>query len=308
MIVASIDIGSNTALLLIADVDIKNKSMHTVVDKLSMPRISKGLAAGSKIPDENLLKLYTVLDEYSQIIKFHKCEFVYASATNAFRIAENSAEIVQEIKRVFNLNLEIIDGETEALYSYFGATSLNKSNKECFVIDIGGGSTEIISGNGGKINFRKSLPLGVVSMSEKYFATQPPNAAEIEMAREEISSILSDKLPNNLNSALSIAVAGTPTTLSAIKLGLKDFDADKIECSVLRRDDIDKLIIQISHMTKEELLTEFGNVIQGREDLLLAGTIILKQIIDQQNIKEINVSTRGLRHGIIISKLFGTKG
>lgn len=308
MTVASIDIGSNTTLLLIATIDLTNKSFTTVVDRLCMPRISKGLTNGTKISDENLLRLYTVLDEYSQLIKSHNCETVFVAATNAFRIAENSSEIVQEIKRVFNLHVEIIDGQTEALYSYLGAISNYNNNKEFLVIDIGGGSTEIISGIGSKISFRKSLPLGVVSMSEKYFTAQPPEAIQIESMKEAVNSILSTELPLKTNNEICIAVAGTPTTLSSIKLGLKEFNANMIEGSSLKTEDLDKQIIQISHLTKDELSNNYGSVIEGREDILLAGTIILKQFMGRQEIKEIRVSTRGLRHGILINKLFNPMG
>lgn len=303
MIVASIDIGTNTVLLLIASVDSSTKIITPMVDKISMPRLGKGLVNGNKFPDENLLRLYTVLNDYANFIKSHSCEVVFICATNAFRIAANHAQVVEEVKRVFNLNIEIITGETEAWYSYLGALSNSENKNGSLVIDIGGGSTEIIIGSGHSIHFRKSFPIGVVALSEKYLLSHPPSATEIHSMNHEIESIVSELKTNHYKFSTSIAVAGTPTTLACIKNHLLSFDVDKIEGSFLTTEDIDKMIIQLSHLTFEEMRSKFGNVVEGREDILLSGTLILRHLMNLLSIKQVVVSTRGIRYGVIVNYL-----
>jgi exopolyphosphatase/guanosine-5'-triphosphate,3'-diphosphate pyrophosphatase len=303
MTVASIDIGTNTVLLLIAKVEPTSKIIIPVVDKLSMPRVGKGLSPGGKIQDENLLRLYTILDEYCKIIKEHNCSKTFACATNAFRIAANQSEIVGEIKKIFNLDIDVINGETEALFSFLGALSNFKIQQRSLIIDIGGGSTEIIIGDVHSIKYRKSFPVGVVALSEKYFSTQPPSQMQMESMKDELLNTLSELQHLNFEFKSSIAVAGTPTTLSCIKNNIRNYDADLIDGSFLKPEEIDKMILLLSHLTYDEMQSKYGNIIEGREDIILSGTLILKQVVEFLNIEEVAVSTRGIRHGVIINYL-----
>ncbi|QQS37940.1 MAG: Ppx/GppA family phosphatase [Ignavibacteriales bacterium] len=299
MTVASIDIGTNTVLLLIAELNLEQRLLKPIIEKSSIPRIGKGLIKGNKFPDENLLRLYTILDDYSKFIKEYNCEQVFAVATNAFRIAANGSEIVEEIQKVFGIKVDIITGETEAYYSFKGAKADSEKSGTKVVIDIGGGSTEIISGSKNSIHYRKSFPIGVVTLSERFLLEQPPAATEIESAKESIIDVFSEKDLAILSPNNAVAVAGTPTTLACIKSGLKNFDAEVIDGSQLSVKDIDKAIIQLSHLSQVEMRSNFGNIIEGREDVILAGALILKHIMELLKLKNLTVSTRGIRYGVI---------
>lgn len=303
MTVASIDIGTNTVLLLIAEINHSTKRINPLIERIAMPRVGRGLISGSRFPDQNLLKLYTVLNEYCSIIKSYNCESVFVCATNAFRIASNRSEVVEEIKKVFNININVIDGETEALYSFYGAVSNSQKSNSTLVIDIGGGSTEIIIGDQNSIKYRKSFQLGVVTLSEKHFSQQPPSAVEIEKMKEEVSRKISELGYIKQNFTTSIAVAGTPTTLACVKKSIRNFDAQKIDGTSLYADEIHKMILQLSHLTNEKMREQFGNIVEGREDILLSGALILMELGKVLNINEIIVSTRGIRYGVIADYL-----
>ena len=180
MTVASIDIGTNTILLLIAEVNLNSGDIKAVKNLQSIPRIGKGLKEDNPMPDENVGRMFDVLTKYSKKIKKYKCEKVLLTGTNALRIASNKNDIIKEIKNQFGYDLYIISGKEEAKYSYFGAISGHNDKQKYLVIDIGGGSTEIIYGKGNEIIFSKSFHIGVVSGTESYLVSDPPSEKQIK--------------------------------------------------------------------------------------------------------------------------------
>jgi len=158
MTVASIDIGTNTVILLIAEAELSNNSLRPLHNEYRMPRMGKGLEPDGEISEEKLNLLFPILTEYKTIIEKYSCEKILVTATNAFRLASNSKEISSEIKDKFNFDVNIISGEVEADYAFLGALSGTEISCSSLVIDIGGGSTELIYGNRSEIFYKKSYP------------------------------------------------------------------------------------------------------------------------------------------------------
>ena len=148
MIIASIDIGTNTVLLLVAEVDTVTKKINSLRNVQRIPRIGKGLSPGRRISKDSIALFYSTLSEYRDIINQFRCEKVLVSATNAFRIASNKEELVSQIKEKFGFDVHVITGEEEGKFAYLGAISDYHEENNTLVIDIGGGSTELISGCG----------------------------------------------------------------------------------------------------------------------------------------------------------------
>ena len=201
MTIASIDIGTNTMLLLIAETENSSSKFKSVLNLQRIPRIGKGLVPGSEISEEKINDLYNILNEYIQIISRYKCDAVLLNATNAFRIASNGMQIVKDVKDKLDLEIKIITGKEEANLSYLGATSSFKTNSNNLVIDIGGGSTELIYGARDKIEFVHSYQVGVVSGTEKFYKNNPPLFSEqknfinyVEELLKEITSTLIRKM------------------------------------------------------------------------------------------------------------------
>jgi exopolyphosphatase/guanosine-5'-triphosphate,3'-diphosphate pyrophosphatase len=299
MNIASIDVGSNTVLLLIAKIE--NNKLIPIINLYNSPRLGKDLLPSMQIKEdriENLIKILTIYK--SKILEFN-CEKVLIKATNAMRIASNSKEICNKIKVKLNLDIEIIDGNTEAEFSYLGASSSVPNIDEKMVIDVGGGSTEIIFGNSNQIFFKHSFQTGVVSLTERFFKNRPLTKSDIQKAEIFLGNLfesLDKNIPNNL---VTIAVAGTPTTLSCIKQNLKDYVEEKVEGSLLTFDEIVELKEKIKKVQPNEMITNFGSVVKGREDVLFAGILILETIMKIKRLDEIFVSGRGLRYGIVIN-------
>lgn len=297
MNIASIDIGTNTVLLLIAEV--KGKELSPILNEYRIPRIGKGLLPGQPITSDRIQDLYKVLEEFITIIRKNNCSKVIVKATNAFRIASNSEDIIKDIQEKLNLRIEIIPGTEEAVLSYFGAISASTSEYN-IVIDIGGGSTEIIYGTRESVLYSKSFQAGVVSFTEKYFRNDPPTPAEIKILEEKIKKVFSEldnAFPPNTP---VIGVAGTPTTLSCIQLGLPEYDEEKIEQSILTISELESFIFLLGKLSSKELLDEYGYIVKGREDLLLTGTLILLNLLKLLGMDQLIVSSRGIRFGAII--------
>lgn len=304
MIVSSIDIGTNTVILLIAEVDAPNRKIQSIYNEQRIPRIGKGLAKGGEITSNKIEELLQIIQDYKAIIEKYKCDRNYVIGTNALRIASNSKKITEEIKRKFDLNLEIIQGEDEAYLSFLGAIFNLDSASRNLVIDIGGGSTEIIYGTLKKLDFAKSTNIGVVSATEEFLLHTPSLKKEIEELNARLKELFTEFPSKDLIFDNAIAIAGTPTTLAAIKEKLDEFDEEKIEGHFLYKEELGNLIETLSTLSNDEIVKKYKAVVKGREDVILAGTIILHHLMNHFGIEKIKVSTKGIRYGKIVKELF----
>jgi exopolyphosphatase/guanosine-5'-triphosphate,3'-diphosphate pyrophosphatase len=303
MIVASIDIGTNTVLLLIARIDKGNCSIHPLYEEQQMPRLGKGLKPNGEIEKDKVELLTQILSEYQKTIIDHNCEKIIVSATNALRIAKNSKEIIQSIKSKFNFEVNVISGELEAEYAFLGAVSSIKDFSTALIIDIGGGSTELIFGNQNEILYKKSFSIGSVSVSENYLLQSPPQKTELKKLEDHFF-LLFKEIKNKLTPAVTIGIAGTVTTLACMIKNVKQFDAELIEGSKFTKIELDDLIKNLLELNPEQILDQFGEVLKGREDIITGGAIILANLMDKINSNEIFVSSRGIRYGAIAAELF----
>lgn len=303
MIVASIDIGTNTVLLLIAKAGNKRK-LQTILDEYRIPRVGKGLLPDKNISDDRIHALFNVLNEYYILIKDHKCDKVVVTATNALRTALNGKEIAHRITDEFGWNVNIVTGVEEANLSYLGAVSGINNKSDKMVIDIGGGSTELTIGTAKEMKFRESFHTGVVSGSERFFKNDPPLKSEIDALRKHLSDIFSKLKTKAYAPIMTIALAGTPTTLACMKQNLEHFDEEKVEGSKLSYIDVKEMVDKLSVLSSYDILNEYKAIVSGRQDLILTGAVILLFIMDMLKIDNVFVSTKGLRYGAILSEVF----
>ena len=304
MIIASVDIGTNTVLLLIAEVDETSFEITPLLNEYKMPRIGRGLILSERITVERIEKLLTVLSEYKSIISKYNVDDVLVTATNALRIAANSAEIVERIKKQLSWNVNIISGKTEAELAFLGAVPVLAKNKSVLVIDIGGGSSELILGKENNIEYRKSFHIGSVSATENYLKNSPPLDKELSELKIEVETIFAE-IKNKYAPDLTYSIAGTPTTLFCMINKIKSFDDSIVEGGILKHEDIVKLIQDLKKLSSEEIRIGYGIIMQGREDIILGGSIILLNIMKLLNLSEVIVSSRGIRYGAIVSFLKG---
>lgn len=303
MIIAAIDIGSNTALLLIAEITGGENKIIPVREEQMIPRISDGLSKNGEINQHSIDRLLYVLNEYFSLIKNYNCEKVIVTGTNAFRIASNSEAIKSIIKKEFKAELNILSGEEEAEMAYIGTPDYGHNGNNRLVIDIGGGSTEIIYGDKKNMLFKKSFNVGVVSICEKFMSPGKSrdlimNFLESNMNKDQIV------LPNrDLAPLTAAALAGTPVTLASIHEGLKIYKENEVEGYVLEIETVRELSGFLESYSPDQLLEMYPDLLKGRQDLILIGAYILLYIMDILNLDSVIVSTKGIRYGAIIKYL-----
>lgn len=300
MNIASIDIGTNTVLLLIAEVYPKQVSLNPLLNVHRMPRLGKGVKPGVPITDEKIIELKNILKEYIQICKNYDAYKVIVTATNVFRIASNSIHICREIESEMDLKINVVSGDQEAILSFLGATSGIQNNHEFLVIDIGGGSTEVISGSRSNVSFRKSFQIGAVSSTEQYFHHDPPEQDQITELEKYLNSLFEELKFISSGNYMPIAIAGTPTTLACIKHKLHNFDEKVIEFSSLSKSELAVIISELSKMTSRQINDKWKNIMRGRSDIILAGSIILLNLMKLMKLDEVYTSSRGIRYGAVI--------
>lgn len=304
MNIASIDIGTNTVLLLIAKVDPYKKNFAPLINVHRMPRLGKGLKPGLAIKREKIDELRNILVEYKAIINSYEAAEVIVTATNAFRIADNSQVIVNEIRRDFGFDINIISGEEEASLSFLGATSgIDVTEKKFLVIDIGGGSTEIIMGKRNKIEYKRSFQIGAVSATENFLLSDPPEQTQQVSLEIHLQSLFGELSKINKKDYFPVAIAGTPTTLSCIKHNLQIFDSEVIELSELSMSKLREIVGDLSAMTSYEIDQKWKYIMRGRADIILAGSLILFNLMQLLNLDKVYTSSPGIRHGAIVKYL-----
>jgi exopolyphosphatase / guanosine-5'-triphosphate,3'-diphosphate pyrophosphatase len=307
MRVAALDIGTNTVLLLIADVD--GTTFHVLRDDHAIARLGEGVDRTHRISEAAYERFIFILREHQKTIKQFKCDRIIAVATSAMRDAENRDEIVERTKRDTGIEIEILSGDEEARLTYRGAVAGMTTPQPppslgggfC-VVDIGGGSTEISVGKGDRFERGASIDIGALRLTERFFVSSPMSKEAREIARTAIRTALNHPpAPSFLSrGSLLIAVAGTPTTLAAMHLGLKAFDAASVHGYVLHRDDVEQLLNILFSVSTTELLERFPSVNKARADILPAGTLIFAEVMDRLGGEHITVSTQGLRYGIAL--------
>lgn len=290
---AAIDLGSNSLLLAIEADD--GSVLH---DEAHVVGLGKGLGDMGRFDPARMAHAEQVLTRFVEIAASHGVppHRVRACATSGARRATNAGEFFDRIRAELGLDIQTISGEQEAVYAYLGALSdLGEHPKPVLVIDLGGGSTELIIGSGSTMHFRISLEVGAVRLTEAFGLDGPE--PDLEGARRHLDDLLGavafPQLP-----AHAVAVAGTATTLAAMTLGLQSYDGAKVHGSRLNLDDLlhwrDTLL-----SASPERRRELAAVSIERAPYLAAGACVIAAVLDYSGLSACQVSNRGLRFGVV---------
>jgi exopolyphosphatase/guanosine-5'-triphosphate,3'-diphosphate pyrophosphatase len=313
MRVASIDIGTNTILLLIAELDRGN--VKPLVDVETITRLGEGVQKNGMLSQEAMTRGFQTLSQYMQRCRSMDAERVFAVGTSALREAVNASEFLNRIKERLGLCIDIISGEEEALFSYLSvardqargqACGPGKSDKRStLVVDVGGGSTEFILGKGDRVDKWTSLPLGAVRMTEQFLHSDPVSQEEWQEMEKAIRERLSE-IPRAEEPVNMVAVGGTATTLASVEQGLKTFDFAKIHRSCLTAEALRNQLLLYRSKTIEERKNLPG-LAPARADVIPAGGAILSMAMDALQCPSLLVSCHGVRYGVLYRHL-GLKG
>lgn len=304
---ASIDIGTNTILMLIGEID-GAPGIKPIKDFYSVPRIGKNVSAAKALDSESISRATEVLMRYRKIADEYNVDRIVASATSAVRDAVNRDEFISRVREKCGIDIEVIEGKTEAELSFLGAVSgENDQNPASLVIDIGGGSTEFSYGRGTEANLVRSLDVGAVRVTEVFFRHNPPTDSELVEATQFTQNALkafpfSDVKPDRV-----FAVAGTATTIALISQKRYEFDAAAVNNYYMSAASLEEVFDRIRTKKPEEIrkLTEAA---EGRADVILAGTLILREALEASGARGFLSTDRGLRYGYLLFKYLQSGG
>ncbi|MET0837485.1 MAG: Ppx/GppA phosphatase family protein [Marmoricola sp.] len=304
--VAAFDCGTNSLRLLIADLDVDAGTSQDLVRELRVVRLGQGVDRTGRIADASLQRVFAAIEEYMQIVLDHDVRQISFCATSAARDAENSEEFLSGVRERVGVPPEVLTGLEEARVSFAGATrDLPPMPEPLLIIDIGGGSTELILGNtDGTIVARDSIDVGSVRMNERHLADDPPSQEQIQAAVEDIDAALDGCSVDPADAGAVIGVAGTVTTLAAGVLDLKTYEPALIHHSVLRPDAVQGLVTQLLTMFVEQRKA-LPYMHPGRADVIGAGGLILTRILRRTTVSSMLVSEHDILDGIAWSMVSG---
>lgn len=298
---AAIDVGTNTALLVVADVD-AGGHLEILHEAERFVRLGEGVDASGVITEAARQRLGEALHAYRSVAEQFRVDEILVGATSASRDATNRAALAAFVRRETGLRYEILSGEEEARWSFRGAVSaFPRLHGRCAVIDIGGGSTEFVVGEaGGDPAFRRSLDVGSVRLAERFFATQPPAPEAVARAEAFIRQTL-DAAALPLGPAIPfIGAAGTVTSL-ALVAGRTASWAELGEAAVsLSAQAVRRWRERLLTLSFEEVLALNRAVMPGRADVFPAGVLILDKVMERFDLATCRVSPRSLRHGLLL--------
>lgn len=308
MILAGIDIGTNTLRLLVAEAG--PDSFREIYSDRRITRLGQDLDRTGLISEEAGARSIAALIDFNKKIQHHSVVKTSAIGTSALRNASNSAQFIGSVKMKTGIELTVISGKEEARLSLRGvAQALNEPEypgkisplESAVVIDIGGGSTEIIVTRKGVEPVIVSLPLGAVYLTERFIRNDPPSAAERELLSQAVRNELNKyaELLQPDRTSFFVGTAGTVTTLAAIDLGLAMYDPLKINRHNMNRDSIDRIVHELGLRTISER-SSLAGLDPGREDIILAGAMIVQEIMEKFGYGDLLVSDWGLREGIVM--------
>ena len=295
--VAVIDIGTNSTRLLIADVE--GGRVREVDRRSTVTRLGQGVDATGALAGEAMARVHRVLDEYAAAMAAAGVQRDIGVLTSAVRDATNGPAFLAAVRDRHGLDARTLSGDEEAGLTFLGASSERDTTEPTLVIDIGGGSTEMIVGIGRTAGWHVSTQVGVVRHSERHLHHDPPPRAELDALRDDARAAFASATEGR-HAAAAVAVAGTATSLAAIELALDPYDSVAVEGHRLTAATILGLRDRLAALTNDERRAVTG-LHPDRAPTIVAGTIVLIEILRAFGLPEVEVSEHDILRGAALS-------
>ncbi|MCS7007476.1 MAG: Ppx/GppA phosphatase family protein [Thermoleophilia bacterium] len=288
--VAAVDLGTNSTRLLVADVE--DGHVEEVVRRLRITRLGEGVDERRRLLPAPIARVRSCLRDYRRELEALGATRTLAVATSAVRDAENGRAFLDDIESSYGLATRLLDGGEEAELTVRGVASGRAPLAPgTLVVDIGGGSTELVLVTEGGPPRSVSLDVGCVRLTERFLRSDPPTAAQLEAAAEHVRSLLPP-----LPARAAIGVAGTVTTAATLDEGAAEYDPRRTHGYRLPRASVERELAALAALKNEERLRVPG-IEPGRAPVIVGGLVVLREVLDAYGLGEIEVSERDILHG-----------
>ena len=302
MRVAVVDIGTNSTRLLVADVadDRRVEDLHR---ESIVTRLGEGVDGTGRLGDAPMQRVFDVLERYGRAIEEHAVQRNVAVLTSAVRDASNGAEFTRRVREEHHLDAHTIEGDEEAALTFAGATSERAHDgTPTLVVDIGGGSTELVIGRDGEVAFHVSTQAGVVRQSERHRHDDPPRPEQLERLAQEVREIVTAAVPAEQRAGVevAIAVAGTATQCAAIELELDSYDREKVHGHRLELGTCERLLARLAALDLERRKAVTG-LHPDRAPVIVAGIAMLVEVMRAFGVGHVEVSEHDILRGAALA-------
>lgn len=300
--VAAVDVGTNSVRLLVADPG-PGDALETVERHMTITRLGAGVDANGHLDDAALHRTLDCIDGYARRWESLGAQRVRITATSAIRDAADRERFFDGVRRHAGVEAEVLSGAQEARTAFLGATALVAGDPPYLVLDIGGGSTEFILGTSGP-EAMTSRQLGCVRLTERCLVSDPPTNGELAAAHQVVDTELAEveRLVDIRTAQTMIAVAGTATTVAALHLQLSEYRPDEIHGTRVPARDVAAIAQRLAGMTTAQR-ARLGPMAPGREDVIVAGALILQRVVERFGFADVLVSESDILDGLALELL-----
>ena len=291
---AAIDIGSNTIEVLVARC--LPGDLEIIEHQTTMARLGESVDESGEISRDKLETAVDTVRTYQELAQQHGAEQILAIATEAMREARNSQDFLDTIKRETGIEVQIISGSTEAALDYYGATYSPDTPPDAGVLDVGGGSSEIVTAKNRHITWLTSVPIGSGTIHDRYLPSDPPTHEEMEAARSYLARYM-QTIPIPEPSSALIVTGSSASSL--LKLTQRAFKLDE-QSDRLTDEDLSRGVGLLGALPAEEIARRFEQRLE-RARILAAGALIIQAIMQYDHLSEVRVSSHGVREGVLLA-------
>ena len=298
--VAAVDLGTNSTRLLVADVN--DGKVTDVVRETRITRLGEGVDERRRLLPVPVARVRNVLSDFRRTAETLGAERTLAIATSAVRDAENGEAFLGEVEWSYGFTTRLLSGHDEAMLMFRGVTSERKLDGGTTIVDIGGGSTELVAGGPDGVRWHASLDIGSVRITERFLASDPPTAAELDDASTAVRALLAERVPDEIRSdtRAAIGVAGTITSLAGLALGLDAYDRDRVHGFRLSADALGAQLERLASVPVAGRRT-LRPLDPDRAPVIVGGALIAREFLAYFDLAELEVSERDILDGAALA-------
>jgi exopolyphosphatase/guanosine-5'-triphosphate,3'-diphosphate pyrophosphatase len=292
--VAVVDLGTNSTRLLVADVE--DGRLEEVTRRLKITRLGEGVDERKRLLPAPIARVRNVLTDFRREAERLGAERTLAVATSAVRDAENGEAFLGEVEWRYGFQTRLLSGHDEAQLTFRGVSTGREVAEDTLVVDIGGGSTELVVGGPEGLRFHDSLDLGCVRLTERFLHSDPPTHEELDRCGAAVRELLTERVPPEVRSRDAIGVAGTITSIAALDLGLAEYDPDQVHGHRLSREGAQTQLERLAALRLAER-REIPALDPDRAPVIVAGTVILREVLDHFSLDGLEASEHDILDG-----------
>lgn len=300
MRVGAVDIGTNSTRLLVADVD--ERRLADVERETRVTRLGEGVDGRRRLLPVPIARVRNVLTDYRRTLEQLGAERTLAIATSAIRDAENGEAFLGEVEWSYGFETRLLSGHDEALMVFRGVTTDRPLEEGTVIVDVGGGSTELVAGGPDGVRWHDSLDIGSVRLTERFLPSDPPRESELEACAAATRALLAERVPDDVRAATraGIGVAGTVTSLAALALGLDEYDRARVHGFELTAAVLDEQLERLASVPLAER-RELRPLDPDRAPVIVAGAVIAREVVSFFGLSTLEISERDILDGAALS-------